>query len=66
MTLIDSNKVFARIMQEMMDAMNLENESFMGFSYNFFAFQMLEGLPFKTVAGADMIVWGEINNEKIY
>ena len=66
MTLIDSNKVFARIMQEMMDAMNLENESFMGFSYNFFAFQMLEGLPFKTVAGADMIVWSEINNEKIY
>jgi hypothetical protein len=66
MTLIDSNKVFTKIMQKMFENFNEEDENFMNstIEYNFFAFKMLEGLPFKTVAGAEMIVWGEINNSE--
>ena len=63
MTFIESNTIFARVMKKMMDAIDLDTESFMSASYKFFAFNMLEGLPLKTVAGAEMKVWGKTKNK---
>ena len=59
MTFIETNQIYGKLMQIMTDELTQENGNYTQNSYDFFAFKLFDGLKLKTLAGTEMIVWGE-------
>ena len=59
MTFIKSDQVYGELMQSISDELSQENENYNQKTYDFFAFKLFDGMKLKTLAGTEMIVWGE-------
>ena len=61
MTFIKSDQVYGKVMQSISDELTQwqENDNYLQKTFDFFAFKLFDGMKLKTLAGTEMIVWGE-------